>query len=113
MAVGDFFYEFIKDLAHGASHDFEVPSAAQALEIHSLHYGKDCTWSLIVDTDDDGVYEIVIDDWSLTGPGMSQQNKIELVFPEGNTHPAVSLRVTNDDAANAGDFGITGMYVGA
>jgi hypothetical protein len=113
MAVGDFFELSTEDLAAGSTHDFELPSAGTAAEIHSLYYEKDCTWYLIVDTDDDDAVEITIELFSLTGPGMSQQNKIELLFPEGATNPKISLRVKNDDAADAGDFGITGMYVGA
>jgi len=113
MANGDFFELSTEALAAAGTHDFELASAGQAVEIHSLYYEKDCTWSLIVDTNDDGTPEIVIDLFSLTGPGISQQNKIELLFPEGDTNPKISLRVTNDDAANAGDFGVVGMYVGA
>lgn len=113
MATGDFFELSTESLAAAASHDFELPSAGLAAEIHSLYYEKDCTWSLIIDTDDDNVYEIVINLFELTGPGMSQQNKIELIFPEGDTNPKISLRVTNDDAAAAMDAGITGMYIGA
>jgi len=113
MASGDFFEQSTEALAAAASHDFEIQAAGKAVEIHSLYYEKDCTWTLIIDTDDDGVYEIEIDLFALTGPGLSQQNKIELLFPEGDTNPKISLRVTNDDAAAAGDFGITGMYVGA
>jgi len=113
MANGDFFELSTENLAASATHDFELSSAGTAAEVHSLYYEKDCTWTLLVDTDDDGTYEIVIDLFSLTGPGMSQQNKIELLFPTGNSNPKISLRVKNDDPANAGDFGITGMYVGA
>ena len=113
MAVGDFFEQSTEALAHGSTHDFEVPSAGNAVEIHSLYYEKDCTWYLLVDTNDDGTAEIVIDLFSLTGPGLNQQNKIELLFPEGATNAKLSLRVKNDDSANAGDFGITGEYVGA
>ena len=113
MAKGDFFELSTEALAHGASHDFDVPSAGKAVEIHSLYYEKDCTWTLVIDTDDDGVYEIEITLFALTGPGISQQNKIELIFPAGDSNPKISLRVTNDDAAAAGDFGITGMYIGA
>ena len=113
MASGDFFEQSTEALAAAASHNFEIQAAGKAVEIHSLYYEKDCTWALIIDTDDDGVYEIEIDLFSLVGPGISQQNKIELLFPEGDTNPKISLRVTNDDAADAGDFGIVGMYVGA
>jgi len=113
MASGDFFEQSTEALAAAASHNFEIQAAGKAVEIHSLYYEKDCTWALIIDTDDDGVYEIEIDLFSLVGPGLSQQNKIELLFPEGDTNPKISLRVTNDDAADAGDFGIVGMYVGA
>jgi len=113
MDSGDFFELSTEALAHGATHDFEVPSAGNAVEIHSLYYEKDCTWTLLVDTNDDNTYEIVIDLFSLTGPGISQQNKIELLFATGDTNPKISLRVTNDDAANAGDFGVVGMAIGA
>ena len=113
MASGDFFEQSTEALAAAASHNFEIQAAGKAVEIHSLYYEKDCTWALIIDTDDDGVYEIEIDLFSLVGPGLSQQNKIELLFPEGDTNPKISLRVTNDDAADAGDFGVVGMYVGA
>ena len=111
MANGSFFELSTESLAATAAHDFEVPSAGLAVEIHTLYYEKDCTWALIVDTDDDNTYEIVIDLFELIGPGISQQNKIELLFSTGDTNPKISLRVTNDDASVAGDFGITGMYV--
>jgi len=113
MASGDFFEQSTEALAAAASHDFEIQAAGLAVEIHSLYYEKDCTWALIIDTDDDGAYEIEIDLFALVGPGLSQQNKIELLFPTGDTNPKISLRVTNDDAAVAGDFGVVGMYVGA
>lgn len=113
MANGDFFELLTESLAAGSTHDFELSSAGTAAEIHTLYYEKDCTWYLLVDTDDDGTYEIAIELFSLTGPGMSQQNKIELYFPASNTNPKISLRVKNDDSSAAGDFGITGMYVGA
>ena len=56
MASGDFFEQSTEALAAAASHDFEIQAAGNAVEIHSLYYEKDCTWALIIDTDDDGVY---------------------------------------------------------
>ena len=106
MTEGDYFHDEAEELADAA--DFTIdPSTAGtgAVEIHSIIHDGDADIKYQVDPDADGTFEIDVTIDSVTGSGISQQNKIELSSTNNS-----QLVITNTSDA-AADYTITGVEI--
>jgi hypothetical protein len=106
MPAGDFFTAYSADVASGS--DFIVDGSTGgtgAVTVQSIAYGGDCDVFLEIDSAGDSSWAVSIPVDSFTGPGYSQQNKIEL-----NSADNMRLRI-NNTSGGAADFAVTGVEI--
>ena len=108
MAAGDFFQAAGADTASSGQLIVDGSSGVTgAVEIHSIAHGADCDVYLEQDSNSDGTFETSILLDSLSGEGVSQQNKIEV-----DSNNGWRLRIDNTSGGSA-DYAATGIEVSA
>ena len=108
MAAGDFFQAAGADVAASGQLIVDGSSGTTgAVEIHSIAHGADCDVYLEQDSNSDGTFETSVLLDSLSGEGVSQQNKIEV-----DSNSGWRLRIDNT-SGGSGDYAVTGIEVSA
>lgn len=106
MTEGDFFQSSSDGLADTSDFTIDPSNAGTgAVEIHSIVHGGAADVKFEVDVDDDNTYEITETISSVSGAGISQQNKIEISDANNSR-----LTITNT-SGGAADFAVTGVEI--
>jgi hypothetical protein len=106
MTEGNFFQTEVDGLADASDFNIDPSTAGTgAVEIHSIVHGGAADVKFEIDPDGDGTYEITETIDSVSGAGISQQNKIEISDTNNSR-----LTITNT-SGGAADYAVTGVEI--
>lgn len=108
MSAGDFFEDYVTDLAGGGDFIPDIAGLTEtgAVEIHNIIHGNGCDVFIEYDPLGDDSYSFSVKIDELTNEGISQINKLEI----NSNSDDMRLRIHNT-TVNNNDYSVSGIEV--